>query len=117
VNAIGTFLLHGSARFASFTLPLQEYDAVILRKRLDEVEMETDGELDLRGVLGLDKSVITGYKKLHYRVRLKGNGTREQCEEVQRAMMAASPHYNNMTHGIKLNTELIIDRRWVFIVG
>jgi uncharacterized OsmC-like protein len=77
--------------------------------RLDEVEMETDGELDLRGFLGLDKNVIPGYKELHYRVRLKGNGTRDQYEEVHRAVMATSPNYYNMTHGIKLNTELVVD--------
>ena len=77
--------------------------------RLEKVEMETEGELDLRGFLGLDKSVIPGYKELKYKVRLKGNGTREQYEEVHKTVIATSPNYYNMSHAIKLNTELIFE--------
>jgi uncharacterized OsmC-like protein len=75
--------------------------------RLEKVEMETEGELDLRGFLGMDKNVIPGYKELKYKVRLKGNGTRKQYEEVHRTVVATSPNYYNITHAIKLNTELI----------
>jgi uncharacterized OsmC-like protein len=77
--------------------------------RLEKVEMETEGELDLRGFLGIDKNVIPGYKELKYKVRLKGNGTREQYEEVHRTVVATSPNYYNISHAIKLNTELILE--------
>jgi uncharacterized OsmC-like protein len=77
--------------------------------RLEKVEMETEGELDLRGFLGMDKNVIPGYKELKYKVRLKGNGTREQYEEVHRTVVATSPNYYNISHAIKLNTELVLE--------
>ena len=77
--------------------------------RLDKVELETEGELDLRGFLGLAKNVIPGYKELKYKVRLKGNGTREQYEEVHKAVVATSPNYYNMSHAIKLKTELVFE--------
>jgi uncharacterized OsmC-like protein len=77
--------------------------------KLESVVMETEGELDLRGFLGIDKNVIAGYKELTYKVRLKGNGTKEQYEEVHKAVVATSPNYYNITHAIKLNTELIIE--------
>ena len=77
--------------------------------RLEKVEMETEGELDLRGFLGLDNNVIPGYKELKYKVRLKGNGTRAQYEEVHRTVVATSPNYYNMSHAIKLNAELIVE--------
>ena len=77
--------------------------------RLEKVEMETEGELDLRGFLGLDKKVIPGYHELKYKVRLKGNGTREQYEEVHKTVIATSPNYYNMSHAIKLNAELILE--------
>jgi uncharacterized OsmC-like protein len=77
--------------------------------KLESVVMETEGELDLRGFLGIDKDVIAGYKELTYKVRLKGNGTKEQYEEVHQAVVATSPNYYNMTHAIKLNAELIIE--------
>jgi uncharacterized OsmC-like protein len=77
--------------------------------RLDKVEMETEGELDLRGFLGIDKKVIPGYRELKYKVRLKGNGTREQYEEVHETVIATSPNYYNLAHAVKLNTELIFE--------
>ena len=77
--------------------------------KLEQVEMQTEGDLDLRGFLGIDKNVIPGYKELKYKVRLKGNGTREHYEEVHRTVVATSPNYYNISHAIKLNTELIFD--------
>jgi len=77
--------------------------------RLEKVEMETEGELDLRGFLGIDKNVIPGYKELKYKVRLKGNGTREQYEDIHKTVVATSPNYYNISQVIKLNTELIIE--------
>jgi uncharacterized OsmC-like protein len=77
--------------------------------KLEKVEMETEGELDLRGFLGIDKNVIPGYKELKYKVRLKGNGTRKQYEEVHKTVVATSPNYYNISHAINLNTELILE--------
>lgn len=77
--------------------------------KLESVVMESEGELDLRGFLGIDKNIIAGYKELKYKVRLKGNGTKEQYEEVHKAVVETSPNYYNITHAIKLNTELIIE--------
>jgi uncharacterized OsmC-like protein len=77
--------------------------------KLEKVEMETEGELDLRGFLGIDKNVIPGYKELKYKVRLKGNGTQEQYEEVHKTVVATSPNYYNISRAIELNTELIFE--------
>lgn len=77
--------------------------------KLEKVEMETEGELDLRGFLGIDRNIIPGYKELKYKVRLKGDGTRQQYEEVHKAVVATSPNYYNISKAIKLNTELIVE--------
>ncbi len=77
--------------------------------KLEKVEMETEGELDLRGFLGIDKNVIPGYKELKYKVRLKGNGTPEQYKEIHKTVVATSPNYYNISHAIELNTELIFE--------
>jgi uncharacterized OsmC-like protein len=69
---------------------------------LDSCEIEIEGELDLRGFLGLDDQVPPGYRRLDYRVRLNGDGTREQYEEIHRAVMATSPNYFNMARPIEM---------------
>ena len=74
---------------------------------LDECVIETDGELDLRGFLGLDESVPPGYRRINYTVSLKGDGTREQYEEIHRSVMATSPNYFNMARPIEMNGRLV----------
>jgi uncharacterized OsmC-like protein len=76
---------------------------------LDELVIATDGELDLRGFLGLDPNVKPGYDEIHYVVRIKGNGTREQFEEIHRTVMATSPNRWNLANPVKLTSELIAE--------
>lgn len=75
---------------------------------LERLEIETEGELDLRGFLGLDASVKPGYDEIHYTVRIKGNGTREQFEEIHRNVMATSPNRWNIANPIRLTSELVV---------
>jgi uncharacterized OsmC-like protein len=76
---------------------------------IERLEIETRGELDLRGFLGLDKKVIPGYDELRYTVRIKCNGTRQQLEAVHNWVMATSPNYWNMANAIRLVPELIAE--------
>jgi uncharacterized OsmC-like protein len=77
--------------------------------KLEKVEMETGGELDLRGFLGLDEAVKPGYDEISYTVRLKGNGTWEEFEEVHKAVIATSPNYWNIANKIKVRSDLIVE--------
>lgn len=57
---------------------------------LERLEIETGGEIDLRGFFGLDPAVSPGYDSLRYTVRIKGSGTREQLAGIHEAVMATS---------------------------
>lgn len=76
---------------------------------LESLEIETQGELDLRGFLGLDPAVKPGYEELHYAVRIRGGGTREQFEEVHKTVMATSPNFFNIANPIRLCPHLIVE--------
>ena len=76
---------------------------------LERLEIETDGEIDLRGFLGLDPSVPPGYESLRYTVRIKGSGTREQFAEIHEAVMATSPNFYNVSRPITLNPVLVVE--------
>lgn len=73
---------------------------------LDKLEIETRGQLDLRGFLGLDDSVPPGYENLDYVVHLAGDGTPEQFAEIHRNVMATSPNYFNLARPIRMNGTL-----------
>ncbi len=75
---------------------------------LESVEIVTKGELDLRGFLGLSDTVPAGYRNLDYDVRIKGNGTPMQFEEIHQSVMATSPNYFNLSRPVKMNGNLIL---------
>src|SRR5271167_828205 len=73
---------------------------------LESLEIETDGEIDLRGFLGIDPAVPPGYENLDYTVRIKGSGTRQQFAEIHEAVMATSPNFYNMSRPVALKPAL-----------
>lgn len=77
--------------------------------RLDSVEIETVGELDLRGFLGIDDQVAPGYPSISYTVRLKGDGTPEQFQRIHETVCRTSPNYFNMSRPIQLNANLVVE--------
>jgi uncharacterized OsmC-like protein len=76
---------------------------------LEKLEIHTDGELDLRGFLGLDSSVKPGYETIRYTVRIKGDGTPEQFEEIHESVMFTSPLYFNIASAIRLEADLVVE--------
>ena len=73
---------------------------------LDSVEIETRGELDLRGFLGLSDAVAPGYEAVDYEVRIKGDGSPQDFEEIHQTVMKTSPNYFNLSRPIKMNGSL-----------
>jgi uncharacterized OsmC-like protein len=76
---------------------------------LESLAIETDGEIDLRGFLGIDPAVPQGYENLSFTVRIKGNGTKEQFAEIHQAVMATSPNFYNLSQPVTLKPALIVD--------
>lgn len=75
---------------------------------LKSVEIDTHGELDLRGFLGLDDTIPPGYRQIDYTVRICGPGTPEQFEAIHQAVMKTSPNFFNLNQPIRMNGRLEI---------
>ena len=74
------------------------------------MEIETDGNIDLRGFLGIDPAVGPGYETLSYIVRIKGSGTKEQFAEIRNeAVMATSPNFYNVSRPVTLKPTLVVE--------
>ena len=76
---------------------------------LERLEIETDGEIDLRGFLGIDEAVPPGYDNLSYVIRIKGSGTQEEFAEIHEAVMATSPNFYNLSRPVALKPTLVIE--------
>jgi len=84
-------------------------NAALMGVRLESVEVESSGELDLRGFLGLSEDVNPGYDSIHYVVRVRGDGTPEQMREIHEIVKRTSPNYMNLSRPVRLDAELVID--------
>jgi uncharacterized OsmC-like protein len=86
------------------------YSAVCAHEgiELEELRIETEGDIDLRGFLNLDPTVKPGYDELRYTVHIKGNATPEQFEKVHRMVMTTSPNYFNLSTAVPLKSRLVV---------
>jgi hypothetical protein len=76
---------------------------------LESLAIETEGEIDLRGFLGIDPAVPPGYENLRYTVRIKGNGTPAQFYEIHEAVAATSPNFYNLSRQVALKPTLVVE--------
>jgi uncharacterized OsmC-like protein len=77
--------------------------------RLDKVEIETAGELDLRGFLGIDASVPPGYESVRYTVTIKGDGSEADFREIHETVVKTSPNYFNIARPIRIDSRLVVE--------
>jgi uncharacterized OsmC-like protein len=82
-------------------------NAAVMGVTLENVEIETQGELNLRGFLGIDANVKPGYDSIRYTVRLTGNGTRQQYQAIHDQVIKTSPNYFNVAQPIRVEATLI----------
>ena len=76
--------------------------------QLEDLRIETTGDIDLRGFLGLDETVKPGYDEIKYTVHIKGDATPEQFEKVHEIVSATSPNHFNIGKSVKLNSNLVV---------
>ena len=67
---------------------------------IEELESEVEGDLDLRGFLGLSDTVPKGYTDI--RIRFKVKADTDSMERLRR-LTEYSPVFNTITHGAKVD--------------
>ncbi len=75
---------------------------------LESLAIETEGEIDLGGFLGIDPAVPPDYENLRYKVYIKGGGTKEQFTEIHETVMKMSPNFHNLSRAITLKPTLVV---------
>ena len=96
-------LLHALASCVTTSLV---YHAAAREIPLESVESCLEGELDLRGFLGLDPTVRKGFKSITVKVYLTGDLTDKQKEEVVKLGPQFSPVYDMVTGAVPVTVTL-----------
>jgi len=97
------FVLHALAGCLTTSLI---YHAAARGVKIEGVESRFEGNLDLRGFLGLDDRVRNGYKDLRVVFRIKADAPAEQIEDLCRLAQARSPVFDIVRNGVPVSVTL-----------
>ena len=90
------YLLHA---LASCVTTAMVYHAAARGIEIEEVECAVDGDIDLRGFLGIDKGVRKGYEEIRMNYKIKADVTDEQLQELAQLGPTFSPVFDTVTNG------------------
>jgi len=82
------FLLHALAGCVTTTFVLHASARGI---RIESIATEVEGDMDLRGLLGLDDSVSPGYEQIRMKLDVKADCSDEQLDELLAYVSQHSP--------------------------
>lgn len=69
---------------------------------IEEVESEFEGDLDLRGFLGLSPEVRNGYENIRVKFRVKADAPQEKIDELIQLAQARSPVFDIVSNPVKV---------------
>ena len=78
------------------------YHAAARGIRIDEVESHLEGDLDLRGFLGLSDQIRKGYQNIRVRFKIKSDAEKAQLEEL----CQYSPVYDIVSNPVPVSIEM-----------
>jgi uncharacterized OsmC-like protein len=95
-------LLHALAACLTTTLV---YVAAARKVNLTEVESTLEGDMDVRGCLGLTDEVRNGFTNIRVRFRISGDAPREKLQEIVERAQARSAVFDMVSHGVPVQVE------------
>ncbi|WP_041531382.1 OsmC family protein [Syntrophotalea carbinolica] len=72
---------------------------------LREVESDLEGDLDIRGFLGLSEEVRNGYEHIRVNFRIKADAPQEKIEELIRLAVQRSPVFDVVSNPIPVSVK------------
>ncbi|MGE0659035.1 MAG: OsmC family protein [Reyranellaceae bacterium] len=91
------FVLHGLAACLTTSMV---YHAAARGIDIEEIESRLEGDLDLRGFLGMDKSIRNGYSGIRVSFRIKANAPDNVIAELAELAKSRSPVFDIVTNGV-----------------
>jgi uncharacterized OsmC-like protein len=100
------YLLHALAACLTTTLV---YVAAARKVRLTEVESTLEGDMDVRGALGLSDEVRNGFSRIRVDFKIKGDAPPAKLREIVERAQARSAVFDMVTNGVPVELGLVTD--------
>ena len=97
------YLLHAVAACVTSSIV---FHAAARGIKIQALESRVEGEIDLRGFLGIDENVPRGYQKITMTFKIKADVPDDQLEEIIQIGKTYSPVYNTLTRGVNVEVEV-----------
>jgi uncharacterized OsmC-like protein len=82
------------------------YHAAAQGIKIDEVESRFEGDLDLRGFLGLSENVRNGYQNIRVTFTIKSDAPKEKLEELVKLAQQRSPVFDIVSNPVPVSVGL-----------
>ncbi|PWT88077.1 MAG: osmotically inducible protein C [Acidobacteria bacterium] len=99
----GEYVLHALAACLTGTLV---YHAAALGIRIEKIESKLEGDVDLRGFLGLSDEVRNGYENIRVTFRIKADAPQEKIEELLDLAKKRSPVFDIISNPVPVSVQL-----------
>ena len=96
-------LLHALAACLTTSLV---YVAAARKVRLTEVESTLEGDMDVRGALGISDEVRNGFSKIRVTFKLKGDAPEEKLREVVERAQQRSAVFDMVSNGVPVTVDV-----------
>jgi uncharacterized OsmC-like protein len=78
------------------------YHAAARGIKIDGIESQIEGDVDVRGFLGLDENVRRGFQNIRMTLAIHANVTDEQLEELAGLGTGFSPVFDSVSNGVPI---------------
>jgi uncharacterized OsmC-like protein len=83
------------------------YHAAAKGIKLKSVESKLEGDINLRGFLGISKEVTPGYKEIRMNFKIESDAQVEQLKELIEFAPSLSPVFNTFTRDVPVKVKLV----------
>ncbi|SIS06594.1 OsmC family protein [Natronorubrum thiooxidans] len=84
-------------------------NAAAMDIEIHDLRFELEGDVDLRGFLGISEDVRPGYDALTCSTYVDADASEEELEELRARVEATSPLVDNITNEVSLETEFVVE--------
>ena len=84
------------------------YHATAAGVKVDDLEFEMEGDIDINGFFGTDKDVRNGFESIRVICRVKADASPEKLQQLCELAQRRSPVFDTVTHPVPVSVELEI---------
>lgn len=84
-------------------------NAAAMGIELDDLRFELEGDVDLRGFLGISENVRAGYDTVTCTAHVKTDASEEALAELRKRVETTSPVMDNIANEVPLETDLVVE--------